>query len=164
MSLITNPLNFSVEEVPDYFSEVATVATDIAVANNTLVTVPLLELPYGPYQRFLFNYGFHFTTNATADFKFRLALPVAATLWRNRRSTIAPDALTTLVTTLDVANNGTTDLTVVAAGGTNGYTAGEGLFVAGATAGVLTVQFAQNTTNAGLTTLRAGSFFGFKQY
>jgi hypothetical protein len=164
MTLIINPANNQVEDVPRYISEVATVALDIDKVNATLVNAEPLRIPFGPSQRFYFRYGLFFTTNATADFKFRLSLPAAAAQWRVRRDTIAPDALTTLVTAYDVANNGTTDLTVLAASGTEGYTGGEGVFVAPNQRGELIVQFAQNTTNAGATTLRAGSFLSYKQY
>jgi hypothetical protein len=168
MALVQNPTTFAIEDVPDYISEVATVASDIAVAaSTTLVNAPTLVIPYGPGQRFFIRYGLYFTTNATADFKFRLALPAAASQYRVRRLSIAPDALTTLVTAYDTANNGTTDLTVVAASGTEGYAGGEGIFVAATSGagstGVLQFQFAQNTSDAGATTLRAGSFLEYKQ-
>jgi hypothetical protein len=164
MTLIINPTTLQVEDVPDFISEVATVAADIARTNDTLVNAEPLRIPFGPSQRFYFNFGLFFTTNATADFKFRLSLPAAAAQWRVRRQTIAPDALSTLVTAYDVANNGTTDLTVLCASGTEGFTGGEGVFVAPNTRGELIVQFGQNTTNAGATTLRAGSYLGYKQF
>ena len=63
-----------------------------------------------------------------------------------------------------MANNGTTDLTVLCASGTEGFTGGEGVFVAPATRGELVIQFGQNTTNAGATTLRAGSYIAYKLY
>ena len=164
MSIVINPLTGQAEDVPDFLSEFNTLPTDIAVVSATALIDTALRIPFGRSQRFYFQYGLFFTTSATADFNFRLALPAAAQVWRNRRSTIAPDALSTLVTGFETANNGTSNNTVLCASGTHGYTAGEGIFVAPDQAGELIIQFAQNTTNAGATTLQAGSYIAYKQY
>jgi len=172
MTLVQNPTTLAIEDVPDYISEVATVGADIAVTSSTtLVSVPTLVIPHGPSQRFFFRFGLFFTSNATADFKYRIALlktsdntAQAAASYRLRRQTIAPDALTTLVTGFDVANNGSTDITVLSASGTDGFAGGEGIITTAAAAGRLEFQFAQNTSDAGAVTLRAGSFLEYKQF
>lgn len=164
MSLIINPTTNAVEDIPDFFSVNKTLSSDIAVVTSTLVNATGLVIPFGRSQRFLFRFGLFFTTNATADFKYRIALPAAAAFYRAQRRSVAPDALTTLVTASDVANNGTTDITVLCASGTEGFVFGEGIFTAPAQNGDLQIQFAQNTTNAGATTLRAGSFLEYKQF
>jgi hypothetical protein len=164
MTLVQNPANFAIEDVPDQFSEVNSLITDVnKVSSTTLVTVPQLVIPYGPSQRFLFRYQLFYVTNATADFKYRLALPASASLWRNVREELAP-AATAWVNSLDAGNNGTTDFAVLAASGTDGAVRGSGIFIAPASAGSLTIQFAQNTSNAGQTSVRAGSYLEYKQY
>lgn len=164
MTLIINPANASVEDVPDYFSEVASLAADqVVTASTTNVIVPAFTIAYAAFQRLAIRYNLFYTTNAAADFKFRIALPVAAAAWRNLREELPP-AATTFTLTLDTANNGTTDISLLAASGTEGFARGTALFTAPSTPGLLTFQFSQVTSDAGATTLRAGSFVEAKGF
>jgi len=163
MSTVINPVSFASELVPDFYSAGFSKEADTAVVNSTLISEPDLRFDFGAYQRFAFRYTLFYTTNATADFKFRLAVPINLALWRNLREELAP-AATAFTLTLDAANNGTTDLTILAASGTEGFARGTGILVAGPTAGAFQLQWSQNTTNAGPTTLRAGSILEYKQF
>ena len=166
MTLVQNPTTFAIEDVPDYISEVATVASDISVASSTtLVNAPTLVIPYGRSQRFFFRFGLFYSAAAAGGLKYRLALPATAALWRAARRSIAPDALTTLVTAFDIGNTGAVDIALTAASGTDGVVFGEGIFVAPASAdGAMQIQFAQNASSASPTVLRAGSYLEYKQY
>lgn len=161
MPININPQNSAQEYVTGEL-ETRTNSQDRTVtASTTLVAVPELTINLARFQRLLFRFSLFYSSTAAADFKYRLTVPTGLTLYRCFRETWAPDA-TSLAFALDTSNNGTTDITVLHAANTDGFIRGTGCIHNGSTAGDFQLQFSQNTSDAGNTILRAGSFIDFE--
>jgi len=156
-----NPATNAVEYVPGELETRVITQDRTVTASTTLVAVPELTINLARNQRIFFNFNLFYSSPAAADFKYRLVVPASLTLYRAFRETWAPDA-TGLAFNLDTANNGTTDITVLHAANTDGFIRGSGVIHNGSTAGDFQLQFAQNTSDAGNTVLRAGSSFTFE--
>lgn len=155
----TNSTEYSTGEL-----ETRTLTADrVVTASTVLVPIPELIVNLGRFQRALFRFNLYYSSPAAADFKYRISVPASLTLYRCFRETWAPDA-TALAFAQDVANNGTTDNTVLHAANTDGYIRGQGIIHNGANAGDLQFLFAQNTSDAGNTILRGGSFIDVEYF
>lgn len=151
-----NPQTNQVEYVPGEIETRVNSQDRIVTASTTLVAVPELTVSLARFQRVFFRFNLFYSSPAAADFKYRLTVPASLTLYRAFRETWAPDA-TALAFAQDTSNNGTTDITVLHAANTDGFIRGTGVIHNGANAGDFQLQFAQNTSDAGNTILRAGS-------
>jgi hypothetical protein len=161
MPFNNNPQNNATEYVTGEL-ETRVLTQDRTVnASTTLVAVPELTINLARFQRIFFKFDLFYMSAAAADFKYRLVVPASVTLYRCFRETWAPDA-TALAFAQDTSNNGTTDISVLHATGTFGFVRGSGFIHNGSTAGDFQLQFAQNTSNASDTMLRAGSNFTFE--
>jgi hypothetical protein len=156
-----NPATSGVEYTPGELETRANTQDRTVTASTTIVAVPELTVNLARFQRIFFRFNFFYSSPAAADFKYRLVVPASLTLYRCFRETWAPDA-TGLAFTQDTSNNGTTDITVLHAANTDGFIRGTGIIHNGATAGDFQLQFAQNTSDAGNTILRAGSSIEFE--
>lgn len=161
MPLNTNPQNNATEYVSGELETRVNSQDRTVAASTTLVAVPELTINLGRFQRLLFRFSLFYSSPAAADLKYRLVVPTGLTLYRCFRETWAPDA-TALAFAQDTSNNGTTDITVLHAANTDGFIKGTGIIHNGSTAGDFQLQFAQNTSDAGNTILRAGSFLDFE--
>lgn len=161
MPVNLNPQNNATEYVSGELETRVNSQDRTVTASTTLVAVPELTIGLARFQRLLFRFSLFYSSPAAADFKYRLAVPTGLTLYRCFRETWAPDA-TGLAFAQDTSNNGTTDITVLHAANTDGFIRGTGIIHNGSTAGDFQLQFAQNTSDAGNTILRAGSFIDFE--
>jgi hypothetical protein len=161
MPFNTNPQTSSTEYVTGELDTRANTQDRIVAASTTLVAVPELTVNLARFQRVFFRFNLFYSSPAAADFKYRLVVPASVTLYRAFRETWAPDA-TGLAFAQDTSNNGTTDITVLHAANTDGFIRGTGIIHNGSTAGDFQLQFAQNTSDAGNTILRAGSSIEFE--
>jgi hypothetical protein len=126
-------------------------------ASATVVAIPELQFTVARFQRVEFSFELYYTTVAAAGFRYLLTIPTSPTVVRLVREHIAPDALTTVVTTMETPD-GTTNRTITNASGTLGYIRGSGFIHNGSTAGTIGLSFAQNASDAGATIVRAGSY------
>ena len=131
-----------------------TKSTDEArVSTTTLANDSKLKFDMLANRKYRLAGKVFYDTNATADFKFGYAGPAGATLIRLSRKLVAPGTGfldvtvdTTYATEISVAGSATT-----------GYIEYDGIIHNGANAGTFAFQWAQNTSNAGATTVLAGS-------
>lgn len=161
MPLNINPQNNATEYVSGELETRVNSQDRVVTASTTLIAVPELTISLARFQRLLFRFSLFYSSPAAADFKYRLTVPSGLTLYRCFRETWAPDA-TSLAFAQDTSNNGTTDITVLHAANADGFIKGTGIIHNGSTAGDFQFQFAQNTSDAGNTIVRAGSFIDFE--
>lgn len=129
-------------------------------ANTTITADPDLTFALAANTTYQFKATIFFTTTATGDFKFRHTGPASPTLVRIKRSNIvggatayASIAVDSAFSAADVALAGT---------GTEGWIEMEGVIVNGTNAGSFTFAWAQNTSDAGNTIVRRGSFIEWR--
>lgn len=100
-----------------------------------------------------------FDTTATADIKYALAAPASPTLVRGVRTHCIAGGTPAELAAVDVAAVGSTSL--AGAGTTGGYISFDFLWQNGVNAGIWSFQWAQDTTDAANTTVRAGSYIEY---
>lgn len=163
MPLNINPQNNATEYVSGELETRVNSQDRVVTASTALVAVPELTVSLARFQRLLFRFSLFYSSPAAADFRYRILVPTNPTLYRCFRETWAPDA-TALAFALDTSNNGTSEgfVTVTHAANTDGFIRGTGVIHNGANAGDFQLQFAQQTSDAGNTILRAGSFIDFE--
>lgn len=131
-------------------------ASDATLADDDTLFFPMLA-----NTKYAFEFKAFFDTAATPDFKFAIDAPASPTILRLIRKHVDPAALTSLVVASEVAEVGSTAL----AGGTGtngGFVEAEGIVHNGVNAGNLAFQWAQNTSNASATIVRAGSYIKWR--
>lgn len=139
---------------------------DVTVNNSTtLVNATGLVIPLSANATYGLDGWLHWTSNPTADIKFKFTLPASTTgFWTG----IGPVVNTAPVVGSERKNYvdmGSVDITnALAFAGDDEFTSSvyisavpRGYIVTGATAGNLQLQFAQNTADVSNTILRAGS-------
>lgn len=136
-------------------------ANQAKTSDSTLADDNTLFFPMLASTNYAFEFKVFFDTAATPDFKFAIDAPASPTLLRLLRKHIDPGALTTLVTTSEVAEVGSTAV-AGGTGTTGGFVEAEGIVHNGANAGNLAFQWAQNTSNASATTVLAGSYIKWR--
>lgn len=126
-------------------------------ANTTLSDDPDLTFPVYPGEAYLFRGVVWFTTTANADFKFTLNGPASPASVIIKRHVVLPGAtaysnigITTAFGGAGIAATGT--------GAGNGIVEFHGGVTVGAAAGAVAFAWAQNTSDAGPTTVFRGSF------
>lgn len=101
-----------------------------------------------------------FDTNATADFKWRHVGPALPTLVRILRDWVVPGATTYAGIAVDTAFSAA-DLAVLTTGTNGGWIEFDGIVHVGVAGGMFAFAWAQNTTNVGAATVRAGSYLEY---
>lgn len=105
-------------------------------------------------QRYVLRGVIFFDTTAAADFKWALAVPSGSTV-RIASRAIAPSA--TALSNIQVQTSAGVANAILSGGTTGGVLWIDATVLAGAD-GLVSVQWAQNTSDAGATTVRAGSY------
>jgi hypothetical protein len=100
-----------------------------------------------------------FDTNGTPDFKWIIAGPAAATLYRMRREWIVPGVAAW--TAVDVHTSYGAGEAIAGAGSTGGLLSLSGVLHNGVNPGSFAFQWAQNTSDAAATTVLAGSYIEY---
>jgi hypothetical protein len=129
-------------------------------SSTALTTVPQLTIPIGINERVLFRYNLFYTTATAADISYTVDVPTSPTLYRQVTEGMAPDD-----TAFDLAlatAEGTIDL--LGAANTDGFIRITGVLHNGSTAGEILFKFAQKTSTASATSIRAGSFLEYRYF
>jgi hypothetical protein len=133
-------------------------ADETRTANTTLTDDGELKIYVKANTKYRINGFVYFDTVAAADFKYAFTGPASPTLVRMQRAHAVAGAAPTGLAT-DTALPGSTALTGT---GTNGGVVQfVSIFHNGSTAGYFTFQWAQNTSDAGSTIVRAGSYIDY---
>lgn len=132
-------------------------------ARNTTTTLAddaELAVPMEANTRYMIRGRIFFDCNATADIKWSLAGPSGLSLARVERRTIAAGATTYGNVAVATAFG---SVSVTGTGTEGGYIAFEAVIATGANAGDLTFQWAQDTSNAGDSTVLRGSYLEYRK-
>jgi hypothetical protein len=135
-------------------------AGDTGRTNNTLANDPDLAFTMNASTKYAVRGKVFFDTNATADFKWRHVGPALPTLARINRDWIVPGTTAYAGIAVDVAFSAA-DLAVLTTGTNGGLITFEGIVHVGAAGGTFAFAWAQNTTNVGAATVRAGSYLEY---
>jgi hypothetical protein len=130
--------------------------SDATLANDDeLLFTMAAETKYAVRGRIFFD------TAAAADFKFALTGPASPTLVRILRKHVDPNALTTLIIASEVAYTASTAV-AGGTGTTGGWVEFDAIIHNGDNEDTFAFQWAQNTSNAGDTIVRAGSYLEYR--
>lgn len=135
-------------------SATQTKTSDVAYANDDE-----LLFAVGANTDYLFQGRILFETGATPDFKVQIAVPAAPTLFMMQQQAIAPGA----TAYSNIAVQTATTSTAITGGTGNGIFEFSGILRNGGTAGNLSVQWAQNVSDAANTKVLVGSTLEFRQ-
>jgi hypothetical protein len=132
-------------------------------SDNTLNDDSTLKFTMAPNAKYNIRLKVFFSTTATADFKYRVTGPSATLVRRQitRQAGTAPGIITptfgfgTTYSTSDIVMDGT---------GTDGFIDEEIIVHNGATAGDFVFRWSQNTSSAGATIVRAGSYIEYTPF
>lgn len=146
---------FDASAPPGVFRCVIKPTITTRTATVTLANDPHLSFPVDAGGIYVFDFRIFFDTTAAADFKLALTGPASPTGLRFARGCIAPSA--TAWSSVGVSTAYGAGLALVGTGTTGGYCEGRGILQNGANAGSVAVQWAQNTSDAGNTSVLPGS-------
>lgn len=135
-------------------------ATQTKTSNTTYADDDELLFAVEANKDYLFQGRILFETATTPDFKIQIAVPSTPTLFVVQRQAIAPGATSISNIGVDTA---TTSVAILSVSGTHGMFEFSGLLRNGANAGNLSVQWAQNTSDAASTKVLLGSTLEFRQ-
>ena len=138
------------------YSKIAKSADTSRTATTTLSADPDLQFPMVASAKYWIRLAVFFDTTAAADFKWRHNGPASPTLVRLLRRWIIPGGTAEAGIAVDTAFSAA-DLSVVGTGTTGGTVTLEGVVTNGLNAGTFSFSWAQNTSDAGNTIVRAGS-------
>lgn len=142
---------------PVFKTTTETITADSTLSNDAVLLFAMLaNTTYAFRGRVFFD-----TTNA-ADFKWRHSGPAAPTLVRIKRSNVIPGGTSYTLIAVDTAYSAA-DIALTGAGTTGGWVEFEGIIANGANAGDFNFQWAQNASDAGNTSVLAGSYLEYKQ-
>jgi hypothetical protein len=130
-------------------------------ATTVLSNDATLQFPMAANVTYRFTMKAFYDTLAAADLKWRTTGPSGATAVRIKRGDIAPSATAMENVAVDVAYSAA-DIVALTAGTTGGYIEMEGIIQNGATAGTFALQWAQNTSTVGNSTMLAGSWLEYQ--
>jgi hypothetical protein len=126
-----------------------------ALANDTT-----LQFAMAANTKYAFRCKIHYSTPGGADIKFRHAGPASPSFVHIRRNSIAPGAVALGNIAVDTAYSAA-DIVITETSGTEGFFEFEGVVHNGANSGTFAIQWAQNTSDAGSTIVRAGSYLEY---
>ncbi len=127
---------------------------------TTLTNDPHLSFSVVPGGRYVFEFRIFFDTTATADFKFALNGPASPNAVRFERCAIVPGASAYSGVGVSTAFNGG-GTAITGTGTTGGCVKGTGVVDIGPNGGTVAVQWAQNTSDPGNTSVLPGSMLWF---
>lgn len=137
-------------------SDSTPIVSNTTLANDdTLLVTPSVSATYE------IDMGIMYRSSATADLKVAMTWPTGATCWWGGIGLSPAD-----VFAMQLIENGASGAALTFGGGGVGGTRAvwlSGLLVMSTTAGNLQVQFAQNTSDASNTVIRAGSWLTLRQ-
>ena len=135
-------------------------ADQTRTATVTLAADSALAFSMAANARYLIRLEVWFDTTSAADFKFRHVGPASPTLVRLQRQTIIAGGSAFTNVGVDTAFSAA-DVTVNSINSGGGYVSINGIVHNGATAGTFSFQWAQNSSDAGNTIVRAGSYLEY---
>lgn len=135
---------YLVPKLADQINNTATYANDA-----------VLGFPIEPLERYLFRFCLYFDTTALGDFKFKVIGPASPSRVRTLVESFAPSGSAFGVT---VNTDFGQEVLVTGTGTTGGIVRGQGIINNGANGGNVTIQWAQNTGDAGPTKVLMGSY------
>lgn len=142
----------------DSVSQVIKKTVDQSVTSSTtLVNDDQLFYPLQASTSYYFEALIEFTATVGGDIKLAFTIPTAATLRWGPANSIKIDPTGTIVVQAQTVTSGAAVSFGYAAGGNRQQILIKGYVACGATAGNLQLQFAQDTADAGPTTIRNGS-------
>lgn len=133
-------------------------ADETKTANTTLADDNQLQFTPQANTKYAIRGKIFYATTAAGDFKYSLKFNGTAGLFRFARNHIVPGTTAFVVALAVAADNGAT--VTMAGTGTEGYISFEGILWVNATA-LFSFQWAQNTSDAGNTIVRTGSYFEY---
>lgn len=130
-------------------------------ANTTLTADPDLQFSLAANTKYVIRIEVWFDTTAAGDFKYGFNGPaIGAGIIRMHRRAVLPNATAFTIATTTTAYD-TTGVSLTSTGTNGGYIALAGIIQNGATAGTFDFRWAQNTSDAGNTIVRAGSYLEY---
>jgi hypothetical protein len=128
-------------------------------ANTTITADPALSFALAANTKYFVRVRVFFDTTAAGDFKFRHTGSASPTLVRLRRAHVVPGATAFAGIAVDQAFSAS-DVAVAGTGTNGGYVEIEGV-IHNLNAGTFAFAWAQNTSDAGNTSVRAGSYIEY---
>lgn len=144
---------------PGVFRSVVKPSTTTRTANTTLTSDPHLLFPVVAGGKYIYQFRVFFDTTAAADFKIGMTGPASPTGVRFRRFAIAPGGTALVAIGVSTAFGGGVALT--GTGTTGGYCEGYGILSNGSNAGDVAFAWAQNTSDAGNSSVLEGSMLWY---
>lgn len=129
-------------------------------ATTVVANDPTLQFAVAANTAYAFRIAVFFTTTANGDFKYQLTGPASPSLVRLYRRAVVGGASTPTLYVLDTAFVATDQ--ALAGAGAEGWFECTGVLVNGVNAGTVAFAWAQNTSDAGNTIVRRGSFIEFR--
>jgi hypothetical protein len=127
-------------------------------SNNTLASDNTLSFAMAAGTNYTIRIKIFFDTGATEDFKYALTGPAAPTYVRVRRHHVVPGSV---VDTNGMDTAATASTSVAGTGTTGGFLEMDIVWQNGVNAATFALQWAQNTSGATTTTVRAGSYMEY---
>jgi len=149
-----------VENGVNHWTPVRKTADQTKNSNTTLAADTALQFPMLANTKYAFRGRVHYGTPGGADIKFRHTGPASPSFVHIKRHSLAPGATAFGNIAIDTAYS-SADIVITEVSGTEGYFEFDGVVHNGANAGTFAIQWAQNTSDAGGTTVRAGSFIEY---
>ena len=147
--------SFDASAPPGIFRAVIKPGTTTRTATTVLADDPHLTFAVEANAKYRFWFSVFFDTTAAGDFKIGLNGPASPTGLRFFRYAVAPSG--TALTAIGVSTAFGAGVSIAGTGTTGGYATGYGILSNGANAGSVTVMWAQNTSDAGNTSVLEGS-------
>jgi hypothetical protein len=141
-----HPWNLSLKTVT------TTIQSDATLNNDSD-----LAFPMAAGAKYIIRAMVFFTSDATADFKWRITGPASPTFVKLYRKNVNPDTLTALRADYSLAYSAA-DVVPGFTAGTDGIVEWDALVHNGTTAGDFVFQWSQNSSNASNTSVQAGSY------
>lgn len=151
--------NFDASAPPGVFRAVIKPSSTSRTATTVLADDPHLLFPVVANAQYLFRFQLFYDTTAAGDFKIALSGPASPVGLRFMRQAILPGA--TAWSSVGVTTAYGAGVALAGTGTTGGYCEGNGILSNGANAGNVSVQWAQNTSDAGNTTVLQGSMLWY---
>lgn len=143
------------------FTLIKKTADQARPSSNALAADNTLVFPMLAGTKYIVRVRAFFDTGATEDFKYGFTGPASPALIRMRRAAIIPGATAFLVSPVAVAYDAT-GIALTGTGTNGGSIEMDGIIHNGPNAGNFAFAWAQNTSGAAQTTVRAGSYLEYQ--
>lgn len=151
-------VNTALDQLNAYIVGAWKTSTEAVTSSTALQNDDNLVLAVVASGVYVVRWGLRMDGAAAGDFKYAFTGPAGAAMTWESRGLAAADASNVAAITTDVAAIGTTVTHGCLGTGTTTRAAGTGLLIVSATAGNLTLQWAQGTSSGTATNLFAGSW------